>query len=166
MSSQYEKDLDTLVRYARERIQHQTPAAQAFTTPPQGMVQQKDRVWVIGTRAILEEFRSRIARLNDAAYDLDEIGSLLVNHIHQHETGPEEYARLRSEFAEHFAAQHKGDLDGFNYAYETYDQLFDAIQGELFRARAEDIGGTDFYCLTFHSWMADDLVVIQRRTPY
>lgn len=125
------------------------------------------RILIIGTRDVVAILREKLSRLSDCAYDLNEIGHILIDSAHSTvEIGPEEYARQRDDFAEHFARQHRSNHDEYTYAFQIYDEFYDAIQERVFRTRAEEMGGLDFCGFSFNRWVGDDLVVTQHRTPY
>lgn len=121
-----------------------------------------DRLVVLPTKPTLLKFRQRMGALSNVNYDLNEIGYALVEAMNQ---DPTAYPYARQTFAESYSAVHQGD-DEKAHAFIALTDLFHDVHLVMELAKLETLAGHDYLGMSFHSWLAHDLVVMQHRLPY
>ncbi len=118
----------------------------------------KKKLVYVGTVDILEDFRENMATLSNVNYDLEELGSVLIESYqttppddpHQHHT-------TRDLFSEHFARGH-GERDhdlAFVHYSKFFDRMFERLDGALMHGLSEE--GRH---MAFAKWVNDDVAVL------
>ena len=118
----------------------------------------KNKIVVLGTTDIVDEFREHVSTLTCGSYNQNEIGTVIID---AYQTTPPDdphaYREIKSGFCEHFSKQH--DQHDFEVAFTLYGRFFDQMYDRLDSAKFEQLGEVQFN-MAFHSWIADDDMAI------
>lgn len=118
----------------------------------------RNKLVYVGTVDVVEDFREKMSTLSNAAYDLQEIGSVLIESYQTTPPDdPHEHRNVRDGFSEHFARAH-GDRD-HDLAFDHYAALFDQIFVRLDNALIEGIV-QEGKLMAFARWVNDDVAVL------